>query len=177
MKTLYSLFILVLFAACTNGQHMNDVADFTTSDHTKAVAVLISAEGHDVSGVITLEETDEGVRVSGNVEGLEGSAHGFHIHEYGDCSAGDFTSAGGHYNPADHPHAGPDADERHMGDMGNLTVNNGRASVDYIDKVIDINDVIGRAVMVHAGEDDLQTQPTGDAGGRIACGVIGIAAQ
>lgn len=175
MRFFNYLIVLFLMVGCTNGQRMNDATDFGTSGETKAVATLMPLGGSNVSGTVTFEETDEGVLVSGMIEGLESGAHGFHVHQYGDCSAADGSSAGGHFNPTDNDHGAPDSTNRHMGDMGNIEVNGGSATVDYTDKVLEIDEIIGRAVIVHAGEDDLTSQPAGDAGSRIACGVIGIA--
>ncbi len=145
----------------------------------KAVAVLQSTKGSDVSGVVHFTRTSAGVRVSAEVTGLAPGKHGFHIHELGDCSAPDGTSAGGHYNPDGNPHAGPDKAKRHMGDMGNLEADSsGAARYERTDSYMKLGggkSIVGRAVIVHAGEDDLTSQPTGNAGGRQACGVIGIA--
>ena len=102
--------------------------------------------------------------------------HGFHVHEKGDLSAPDLSSAGGHYNPTGHPHAGPKADKRHMGDLGNLSANTqGVATLDYVDPALRLDgehSIVGKSVIVHAGRDDLKTQPSGDSGSRIAGGVI-----
>ena len=145
----------------------------------KAVAVIASAAGDDVAGTIWFLKAAGGVQVKARITGLAPGTHGFHIHEFGDCSAADFTSAGGHFNPMTQPHAGPDAAARHVGDLGNITAGaDGVATVDVIDKQIAFSGphaVVGRAVVVHAKADDLKTQPTGDAGGRLGCGVIGIA--
>lgn len=146
----------------------------------QAVAVVHSTEGNSAEGTVTFTQTDEGVRVEANISGLDADGtHGFHIHEYGDCRALDATSAGSHFNPKDMPHAGPMDEERHIGDMGNLTANSeGVAEYIYTDQKIDLNgvySVLGLAVVVHAQEDDLESQPVGDAGGRIGCGIIGIA--
>lgn len=116
------------------------------------------------------------MRVTAHVTGLTPGKHGWHIHEKGDCTAPDATSAGGHYNPDSMPHAGPDAAQRHSGDMGNLVADSGGvAHMEYVDTVMRLqgpNAVVGRAVIIHAGEDDLTTQPTGNSGARVACGVI-----
>lgn len=145
----------------------------------QAVAVLHPTQGNDVSGLVMFTQTADGVRITAAVEGLKPGKHGFHIHEFGDCSAPDATSAGGHYNPDGHPHAGPDRMPRHMGDMGNLDAGrDGRAGYERTDDYITLNgpkSIVGHAVIVHAGEDDLTTQPTGAAGARQACGVIGVA--
>lgn len=146
---------------------------------TNAVAVLHPTQNSSVSGTVHFIRESGGVRITASVDGLSPGKHGFHIHELGDCSAPDGTSAGGHYNPQNYPHAGPDAAKRHVGDLGNLDADtNGHATYDRVDRHVSLNGahaVIGRAVIVHAGEDDLVSQPTGNAGGRVACGVIGIA--
>jgi len=150
-------------------------------DISQAVAVLHSAQGHNIDGTVTFQKTSNGVRILATIKGLTPGKHGFHIHAFGDCSASDFTSAGGHYNPDGYPHAGPASKKRHMGDLGNVTADadgegHFEASNDYV-ALDGSRSVIGRAVIVHAGEDDLTSQPSGDAGARVACGVIGISGQ
>lgn len=143
---------------------------------TKGIAVLIPTEGSKVSGILTLTQEGDSVRVKGKVSGLTPGLRGFHIHEFGDASSPDGTAAGGHYNPEGHMHGGPDDKERHAGDLGNIKADqNGVAEVDVLSKGLELHYVIGRSFVVHAKEDDLKTQPTGDAGGRVAIGVIGIA--
>lgn len=146
---------------------------------THAVAVLHPTQGNDVSGIVSFAQTDKGVRVVADVEGLTPGEHGFHIHQYGDCSAPDGTSAGGHYNPEDKPHGAPGDTERHVGDLGNIQADeNGKAHLEMTDRVISLrgpHSIVGLAVIVHAGADDLTSQPTGNAGPRVACGVIGVA--
>jgi Cu-Zn family superoxide dismutase len=132
--------------------------------------------GNTVSGWVTFESMADHVHVKAEVKGLAPGRHGFHIHEKGDCSSGDGKSAGGHFNPAGAPHAGPDAATRHAGDLGNLEANEeGIARYDGMDFVIRLSgeqSILGKGVIVHAEEDDLTTQPTGAAGARLACGVI-----
>ncbi|HVR72610.1 MAG TPA: superoxide dismutase family protein [Vicinamibacteria bacterium] len=144
-----------------------------------AVAVLHAGAGGKVTGTIHFHKRPNGMHVQGTVSGLSAGAHGFHVHEFGDCSAADFTSAGGHFNPTQEPHAAPDAAKRHEGDMGNIQAGaDGTAKVDYMDGRLDFegdDSILGRGVIVHEKADDLKTQPTGDAGGRLACGVIGVA--
>jgi Cu-Zn family superoxide dismutase len=110
---------------------------------------------------------------------LNPGTHGFHVHEFGDCSAPDFASAGGHFNPTSEPHAGPKDAHRHEGDLGNVEAGaDGSVAVDYTDSGLRFEgdkSILGRAVVVHANADDLKTQPSGNAGGRVACGVIGVA--
>ena len=141
-----------------------------------AIAVLSPTEGNDLQGTVTFIQTPEGVRVQANLPGpTAGTEHGFHVHQYGDCSASDGTSAGGHFNPHGADHAGPDAASRHVGDLGNS-----EATYDRVDTQLAFegeSSIIGRAVIVHGGTDDLSSQPSGAAGPRIACGVIGVAAD
>ena len=146
---------------------------------TKAVAVLSPLKGSGVRGVVTFEAVENGVRVVADLTGLVPGKHGFHIHEFGDCSAEDGSSAGGHFNPAGMPHSMPSSDKRHAGDMGNIEAEgDGKAHIDYVDAVMTLSgehSIVGHAVIVHEKEDDMKTQPTGNAGARVACGVIGIA--
>ncbi len=146
----------------------------------KGVAVILPAGNSQVMGKLILSTMPGGgVHIQGAVSNLSPGQHGFHIHEWGDISAPDGTSAGGHYNPQGHPHAGPEMIKRHEGDLGNILAGtNGIALIDFMDKELELNgplSVIGRGVIIHAQADDLQTQPTGNAGGRIGMGVIGIA--
>jgi len=146
----------------------------------KAISVLHPTAGNKVSGTVTFTEVADGVQVQAEITGLSPGKHGFHVHEFGDCSATDLASAGAHFNPTNKPHAGPDTAERHVGDMGNLEADaSGAAKLDYVDHEISLTDdqrsVIGRSVIVHAKADDLKSQPAGDSGARIACGVIGRA--
>jgi superoxide dismutase, Cu-Zn family len=147
---------------------------------SKAIAVLHPTAGNKVTGTVTFTEVADGVQVHAEIAGLTPGKHGFHVHEFGDCTAPDLSSAGGHFNPANKPHAAPDATERHVGDMGNVEADaSGKAKLDYVDHEISLaNDqrsAIGRSVVVHAKADDLKSQPAGDSGARIACGVIGWA--
>jgi Cu-Zn family superoxide dismutase len=145
----------------------------------KAIAVVYPAKDKTVKGVITFTQTEQGVKVVANLEGLTPGKHGFHVHEFGDCSAPDYMSAGGHFNPMQATHGGPTDAARHSGDLGNLVADdNGIAKLEWIDPVMQLSgphSIIGRTVIVHVKEDDLKTQPTGNAGGREGCGVIGIA--
>jgi len=145
----------------------------------KAICVLYPASGSTVSGTVTFSRTDKGMVVVADITGLTPGKHGFHIHEFGDCSATDATSAGGHFNPAMMKHGGPSDMERHEGDLGNLTADDkGVAHLEITDKILTFdgkNSIIGRGVIVHAKEDDLVSQPVGNAGARIACGTIAVA--
>jgi len=144
----------------------------------QAICVLHPTEDNSASGTVIFTKTDSGMHVSAEMTGLSEGKHGFHIHEYGDCSAPDAVSAGGHFNPYDQPHGGPGDAERHVGDLGNISANeDGAATLEAVDTLLTFHgesSIIGRGLVVHAGEDDLSSQPTGDAGARVACGVIGI---
>jgi Cu-Zn family superoxide dismutase len=145
---------------------------------TAASAHLSPASGSKVQGHITFTQVGPNrVRVHGEVTGHQSGMKGFHIHEKGDCSAPDATSAGGHFNPQGAKH-GPTPAVGHVGDLGNLTFSDaGRATVDVTYEGLTLNrdaanGILGRAVIVHAAPDDTKTDPTGNAGGRVACGVI-----
>ena len=147
-----------------------------------AVAVLHATDGNKAHGVVRFMDHGKGkIHVTAELSGLKpGAQHGFHIHQFGDCSAPDGTSAGGHYDPAGVGHHGePGADKRHAGDLGNIqadTAGNGTLDAMFSGITIagEMNPIIGRGVIVHAEPDDYG-QPTGNAGARIACGVIGVA--
>lgn len=147
----------------------------------KAVAVLAPTQGNTASGTVTFTKVEGGVRVIANLANVPAGEHGFHIHEFGDCSAADGTSAGGHFNPTKMEHAGPMAEKRHIGDLGNVTATaEGKVQLDYVDQHLAFmgpNSIVGRGLILHAQPDDLKTQPTGAAGARIACGVIGVAKE
>ncbi|CAH0682929.1 unnamed protein product [Spodoptera exigua] len=148
---------------------------------TKAVCVLKG----DVTGTIFFSQQEEKgpVVLTGEVQGLSKGKHGFHIHEFGDNTNG-CTSAGAHFNPNKMEHGAPDAMVRHVGDLGNIESTGGATKVCIQDSVISLsgpNSIIGRTLVVHADPDDLGigghelSKTTGNAGARIACGVIGIA--
>ena len=143
---------------------------------TKATAKLAPTANQTARGEVTFTAEAGGVHVVGSFSGLVYGEHGFHVHEKGDCSAPDGTSAGGHFNPGGKPHAARDAAARHAGDLGNLKADPyGLARVDFVDPTLSLsgpNSIIGKAVIVHEKADDFKTQPTGNAGARQACGVI-----
>ncbi|XP_012280251.1 superoxide dismutase [Cu-Zn] [Orussus abietinus] len=148
----------------------------------KAVCVL---QGDSVKGTLYFEQPDEAhpVKVTGEVSGLKQGLHGFHVHEFGDNTNG-CTSAGAHFNPLRKDHGGPESVVRHVGDLGNVEADSsGVAKVEITDKIIQLqgpHSVIGRTLVVHADPDDLGkgghelSKTTGNAGARLACGVIGI---
>ena len=199
MKRFLSLMMIVpaltLVPACGGGDHDgHDHGDSAGAFEglTTAVCVLTPTEGNTAAGKLTFTQVPDGILIEGTVTGLNpGQKHAYHIHQFGDISAADGTATGGHYNPAgvdhglpadgshgDHHHAV--ATGGHAGDLGNLQADEtGTAVVDVTFSNLTMagnNAIIGRAIIVHAGE-DTGAQPTGEAGPRIAQGVIGIAAE
>ncbi|HUH02996.1 MAG TPA: superoxide dismutase family protein [Kofleriaceae bacterium] len=143
----------------------------------RMIAELEPKSGSEVKGTIWFTQGKNGVTIEASVQGLTPGLHGFHIHETGDCSAEDGSSAGGHFKVGDQPHGKPDGDAHHAGDLGNLAARaDGKAEKSFGSTAISLEPgptFIGdRAVIVHADQDDMKTQPTGNAGGRVACGLI-----
>jgi Cu-Zn family superoxide dismutase len=142
-----------------------------------------TADGSDIQGTLKFEDTDKGLKVTGNIDNIPSGEHGFHIHEFGDCSD-EAKAAGGHFNPGQHPHGLVTKDgvaKVHAGDMGNLVADKeGKAQVNILIPGVTLNsgkfDVAGRAVIVHEKTDDFG-QPVGNAGSRIACGPIVLTAK
>ena len=143
-----------------------------------AVAKLEPTKGSQASGSVTFTQSGDSVRVSGTFEGLKPDAeHAFHVHEKGDCSSGDGMSTGGHFNPLGKPHGAHGGGEHHAGDLPSLKADAyGKATVAFTSRTISVGagptDVVGRGLIVHRDADDFKTQPTGNAGPRIACAVI-----
>ena len=144
----------------------------------RATAKLEPTRGNTANGTVTFVQTGDGVQVSGEVRGLKpGAEHGFHVHEKGDCSSGDGMSNGGHCNPTDKPHGAHGAAEHHTGDLPSLKADKyGVAAFSFVSKSISVGgpttDIVGKGLIVHRDPDDYQTQPTGNAGPRLACAVI-----
>lgn len=179
--------LAALLSACagapttTAARHAPATAMHNASTAKQAIANLAAASGSLVSGRLTLAPMGDGVHLRGEVGGLQpGSSHGFHIHEKGDCSAVDASSAGGHFNPGVQPHGRAGHGAHHAGDSDNLVADaNGVARVDAHVSGVSLgggaaNDIAGRAIVVHATADDYSSQPAGNAGARVACGVIRV---
>ena len=152
------------------------------STASSATVNLAAASASLVSGKLMAMPMGDGVHLRGEIGGLApNSTHGIHIHEKGDCSAADASSAGGHFNPGARPHGKVGAGAHHGGDMDNIVANaEGVAAVDVHARGVTLgggasNDAVGRAVVVHAAADDYTSQPAGNAGARVACGVIVVA--
>jgi Cu-Zn family superoxide dismutase len=166
-KTMLSVAVALL-AGCQTGP----------AEGPRATATLQPTKSGKASGEATFVQVGDKVRVQATLQGLTpGQNHGFHIHEVGDCSSGDGMSTKGHFNPHGKPHNHYSAESRHAGDLPPLVADaNGRATLDVTLDVISVKpgpaSVVGRGLIVHADPDDYRTQPTGNAGARIACAVI-----
>lgn len=143
-----------------------------------ARAQLQPASDSGAGGTLEFRQDGEGVRVEGEVTGLAPGEHGIHVHEFGDCSAPDGSSAGDHFAPRSSKHGAPDdaPGEHHAGDLGNIEAgDDGQADVAMVDDSLSLQgaeSIVGRAIVVHADADDLESQPSGNSGDRVACGVI-----
>lgn len=171
MKTIDSRFAIVcaalLATACATPH----------SPGPRAEAKLEGRSGSAVTGTVSFMQAGEKLRIEGKISGLAPGEHGFHVHESGDCSAADATSAKGHFNPGSKSHGHHGGEERHAGDLPNLVADaNGNAT--YGSEVAQLtlgNDafgIVGRSVVIHADPDDYKSQPAGNSGKRIACGTI-----
>ena len=142
-----------------------------------AVAEIKATKGNKVSGTVTFTQEGDKTTVAVDLKGLKPGEHGFHIHETGDCSAPDAKSAGEHFNPEKKQHGAPTAAEHHAGDLGNITADKKgdvKTSITTTDLTVaeGPHSVVGKAVIVHGKADDLKSQPAGNAGPRIGCGVV-----
>jgi Cu-Zn family superoxide dismutase len=157
---------LLLFVSCAS-----------MSSGPSASATLSPTSGSTASGTVKLTQLGDGsVRVTVDLTGVPPGVHGFHIHDKGDCGDNG-NAAGGHFNPAATSHGAPSADPHHAGDFGNVTADpDGRVHVEFTTRSVTVeagpNSAVGHAVILHANPDDLVTQPPGNAGPRIACGIV-----
>lgn len=162
----------------------SDMSDMDTDDSDMAkktkTVMMSSKSDSDAKGEVTFTEEDGVVKMEAKFSGLKPGSHAIHLHETADCSSDDGTSSGGHWNPTDEKHGKwGDADGYHKGDIGNFDADedgNGTVNFETDEWCIDCNDetknIVGRAVVVHQGEDDFESQPSGDAGARVSCGEI-----
>lgn len=167
----------------TNPNNNKEIAEVGIYSSKKNVPVehayahIKSFKGDHIRGEVTFTKVSGGVKIIADVEGLTPGEHGFHIHENDDCSK-EGANTGDHYNPTQSKHGSPDSTERHVGDLGNIVADaNGKARYERIDKVITLegkNSVVGRVLVIHSDPDDYKTQPSGNSGTKIACGLIKI---
>jgi Cu-Zn family superoxide dismutase len=158
------------------------VAGCASTKRPMAMAMLVPAGSQSARGMVHLQELKGGgVEVDLDLMGVPAGVHGFHVHEVGDCG-NNGQNAGGHFNPAGVIHGAPEAVSHHAGDFGNVTADaSGNVKMKFTTNSISLkegtsNYAVGRAIVLHANPDDLMTQPTGNAGGRIACGVVNVMA-
>ena len=145
----------------------------SSDEAARATAQLKPTQGSKAIGEVSFEQTNGGVHVLAIVNHLPPGSHGFHIHEKGDCSAPDGTSAGGHFNPTGQPHGNPSGGPHHAGDLPMLVADKkGKAKLDTTVAGISVSSIVGRGLVVHADPDDYKTQPAGNSGARIACGAV-----
>ncbi len=186
MKTvLLTAAVALVLSACSTVPATSSRAPVSAatgvSTARSATVNLASASASLVSGRLSAMPMGGGAHLRGEIGGLvPNSTHAIHIHEKGDCSAADASSAGGHFNPAGSPHGRVGVRAHHGGDMDNIVANaQGVARVDVHASGVTLgggagNDVAGRAVVVHAAADDYTSQPAGNAGARVACGIITV---
>lgn len=189
MKTFLFILSLValffLFTGCekkVDTYNQNEVqgnVDDSTSfqNNIEAVAEIKPLKDQNIAGTVTFTQVGESkIRVVADITGLTPGKHGFHIHQNGDCGSPDGSTAGPHFNPGGHKHGAPTDKERHEGDLGNLDADqSGKAHLEWVDTMLTFegdNSIIGKAVLIHAKVDDLKSQPAGNSGDRIGCGVI-----
>lgn len=169
-KMLLAALSLIIIAACAH-----------TKSGPMATATLASTSGSTAQGTVHfLQLADGSVDVMADLTGVTPGVHGFHVHEKGDCGDNG-NAAGGHFNPTGAPHAGPEAASHHSGDFGNVTADaKGEVHTHFTTRSITVTEgsqsVVGHAVILHANPDDLTTQPSGNAGPRVACGVVTLMA-
>jgi Cu-Zn family superoxide dismutase len=169
------LLLTILVCACaTSSSNSPHATAPRASTAGGATATLEARSGSSVTGTARASAASGGVALHVEIQGATPGEHGVHIHEKGDCSDPKATSAGGHYNPAGAAHhGGLNTAVRHGGDLGNLQVDpSGKGSVDVTVPGLTLDEVVGKAVVVHEKVDDLQSDPAGNSGGRIACGVL-----
>lgn len=171
MKKIFVLSFLLI--GCASQQTTTPVL---TKD-LAAVSDIHSVKYQKASGIIKIEELKDEIKVTTDLQGLKPNSRlGFHIHENGVCEGPDYKSAGDHLNPDKHDHGRPETSERHLGDMGNIVTNAVGISKQVIllpkSSLTDMDKIIGKAVLIHEKADDLKSQPAGNSGDRIACGLI-----
>jgi Cu-Zn family superoxide dismutase len=168
IKTLLAISILSVLAACTP----------STKGNTNAEAKLMAKSDSDVTGTASFSQNKDSVSLVLDIQNAVPGLHGVHIHEKGDCSAADGSSAGGHWNPTEDTHGKWGTDNHHYGDIGNIKIDsNGKGQLLFSTTKWNLAQddkfsIVGKSIVIHSGEDDLTSQPSGDAGYKVACGVI-----
>jgi Cu-Zn family superoxide dismutase len=173
----FALVLLAGLAGCSSSQSSRSAAPPPAAAGPHLTAMIEGRSGSALTGTATFTQASGAVHIVVDVNNAPEGVHAVHLHEKGDCSAPDALSAGGHFNPTHMPHGSPDAPNHHAGDFGNMTVGaDGHGHLELDSTILTIApgemSVAGHAVVVHAKLDDMTTQPTGNAGGRIGCGVV-----
>ncbi len=178
---IYSIGLLAVLTSCKSNVEEKEVEnEVITEVETKVLTLALEPKsGTETSGTITFSEADGKVSMEATINGLTPGVHAIHIHEKSDCSAADGSSAGGHWNPTFKDHGKWGDDQYHRGDIGNFTVGeDGKGTVSFstdewcIGCDDETKNILGKSIIVHEGADDFVTQPTGDAGGRVACTAV-----
>jgi superoxide dismutase, Cu-Zn family len=169
---------LILLVSCSsNKENASKEVTSTNEMSSKAISDIHSSSMKKLQGNITIEELDKVLKISANLKGLRpNSKHGFHVHQKGVCEGPDYKSAGDHYNPDAMKHGKPGTEHHHKGDLGNLVTNaNGEINQVIMLPKSELNNIeswTGKSLLIHAKADDFKSQPSGDSGARIACGLI-----
>ena len=167
--------VTIAFLSC---DAIQDLGTFLSPPSEQAHAAIGSTSGSNVTGTAVFEQIGDAISLPIEIQNAEPGLRAVHIHEYGDCSAPDGTSAGGHWNPTNTAHGKWGEGEFHLGDIGNIMVgDDGTGKIELATDLWEIGtgsirDVVGKGIIVHAGADDFTSQPSGAAGARIGCGVI-----
>lgn len=171
--------VIVLASACSASTTSSHGPSSAAATAPMAHAKILAGDGSSRGEAMVMQATD-GLHVTVKAEGLTPGLHAVHIHTTGTCTPPDFTSAGGHWNPTGHQHGKDNPQGMHMGDMPNMLAGaDGRGEMEYVipggmirDGATPLLDADGAAVVIHAQADDNKTDPAGNAGGRVACGVL-----
>lgn len=174
---LSALAVAAAVATTAAAQQIPPTPSQAPAQASSAATILQALGGSNVTGTLTFTQRGTQITVTADIRGLRPAGHGFHIHERGDCSAPDGSSAGGHFNPTNKPHGNPTGGDHHAGDLPMLTADasgNARLTTEISGVTLDqgATGIVGRAIIVHVDPDDYTTQPSGNSGGRIACGII-----
>lgn len=173
MTKLTSILLVLGAASCSSGDKMPKQSAEALTEPQDVVAVLEPRSGSNVSGQATFTSSGDRVVVEVSISGATPGEHGMHLHQVGDCTDPDAKSAGDHFNPAGKPHGSPDHDTHHAGDLGNISAgDDGSGTAMVVLPGTSVQGLLGRSLIVHADPDDLETQPSGNSGDRVACGVV-----
>ena len=186
MKTRWiaSICLVSVMVVCSVGCGLWSRSEKLEADGSgaRAIAEIMSKSGSSVVGIAVFTANDNDIALVIEIENVSSGLHAVHIHKTGDCCSDDAKSAGGHWNPTDEPHGKWGVPPFHSGDIGNINVGS-----DGVGRLLELatkdrwsiggspeTNILGKAIIVHAGEDDFKSQPSGDAGKRVGCGVIAL---